>query len=82
MAVILYTPVCSNCKERVKVNLIRSFAREHGLQYIMRRTDYAMDFALQARNRSQLTPPLVYNEDTGKSVSFHTLTPDTLQELL
>lgn len=80
---ILYTATCSNCKQRTQVNLVRAFARSNSLGFIMRRTDYAIDFAQEAMHRSKLLPPLVYNESTGKSVAFSgVLTEDNLKELL
>lgn len=82
-SLILYTATCSNCKNRKEANLARTFARLHRLGFIMRRTDYAMDFAQEAIRRSKLLPPLLYNESTGKSVPFSAnLTEDTLKELL
>jgi len=80
--IILYTATCSNCHQRKETNLLRSFARQNDLGYVMIRTDYALDYALEARHRSDLTPPLVYNESTGKSVAFHGVTEQSLQTLL
>lgn len=82
-SIILYTPTCSNCKNRTQANLARNFARSNQLGFIMRRTDYALDFANEAKHRSKLLPPLLYNESTGKSVPFSgNLTEELLKELL
>lgn len=79
---IIYTPVCANCKYRKEINALRSFATEQQLTLVTRRTDYVREYRELAGQISSLALPFVYNTKTAKSVPLAGLTSGSFSALL
>lgn len=67
---IVYTDICVPCKYKAHLRLLNHVAKQLKVDVKILETKYRPELLAEARERSKLPLPFVYNEDSGQSIEL------------